>query len=517
MGGTLFGGVSVSYSGYGPPLGDTWTFVGGQWTNITSKLVVSPSPRDSAAATYDSAIHEVVLFGGSGSYGKLNDTWLFAGSEWVNITASLTVSPPARSNAMMTYDEGDGYVLLFGGAGADTSSGLFGDTWAFEGEEWVDLTTANSPPPRYQGMMADDVSDGYVLLFGGEIASGYTGDTWAFRGGIWTNFSSEITYGPQGEEDGAMTYDPITGTVLLVNSGLDVGLEFGGTRAEMWTWSKSTSFMPVSFLESGLPAGTSWSVTLNGVLESSTTSTIGFTEPNGTYSYSITPIAGYSTAYSGQVTVNGAPVSESVKFAQVTYAVALTESGLPSGTTWSVTMNGVAQTSAGPTIAFSEPNGSYSFSIGSVSGYTATPSSGSVTVDGAAVTESITFTAVPPSTYAVTFTESGLPGGTSWTVTLNGATESSTTSTIAFTEGNGSYSFSIGAVSGYTANPGSGSITVAGSSHSVAVYFTESSSSSPSSGFLGLPGNTGYYVIGGVAAVVVAGIAIAVVMRSKKR
>ncbi|MEM3327960.1 MAG: S53 family peptidase, partial [Thermoplasmata archaeon] len=46
-----------------------------------------------------------------------------------------------------------------------------------------------------------------------------------------------------------------------------------------------------------------------------------------------------------------------------------------------------------------------------------------------------------PTTYTVTFTESGLPSGTSWSVTFNSNTKSSTTNTISFTGiANGTYS-----------------------------------------------------------------------------
>ncbi|MCL4331907.1 MAG: S53 family peptidase, partial [Candidatus Thermoplasmatota archaeon] len=44
------------------------------------------------------------------------------------------------------------------------------------------------------------------------------------------------------------------------------------------------------------------------------------------------------------------------------------------------------------------------------------------------------------STYTVTFTESGLASGTSWSVTLGSSTKTSTTTTVSFTEPDGSYS-----------------------------------------------------------------------------
>ncbi|MGC8632141.1 MAG: DUF7619 domain-containing protein, partial [Thermoprotei archaeon] len=196
-----------------------------------------------------------------------------------------------------------------------------------------------------------------------------------------------------------------------------------------------------------------------------------FNEPAGTYQYSIGSVSGYTASpSSGSVTVSGT-TSEAIVFTKVsptTYPVTFTESGLPSGTTWSVTLNGNTQSSTTSTITFNEPAGTYQYSIGSVSGYTASPSSGSVTVSGT-TSEAIAFTQI---TYPVTFSESGLPSGTTWSVTLNGQTQSSTTSTITFNEPAGTYQYSIGSVSGYTSSPSSGSVTVSGTT-SEAIAFTQ--------------------------------------------
>ncbi|MGC8995451.1 MAG: S53 family peptidase [Thermoplasmata archaeon] len=80
-----------------------------------------------------------------------------------------------------------------------------------------------------------------------------------------------------------------------------------------------------------------------------------------------------------------------------------------------------------------------------------------------------------PATYTVTFTESGLSGITC-SVTFNGNTKSSTTSTISFAGiTNGTYSFSVGNVSGYTANPSSGTITVNGKNVNQNIQFIKNS------------------------------------------
>jgi len=77
------------------------------------------------------------------------------------------------------------------------------------------------------------------------------------------------------------------------------------------------------------------------------------------------------------------------------------------------------------------------------------------------------------ATYNATFTESGLPSGTSWYVHLNNCeTLSSTTSTISFTLVNDSYFYTIGQVYGYSSNLTSGQIMVSGNNVQVSVGFT---------------------------------------------
>ena len=72
------------------------------------------------------------------------------------------------------------------------------------------------------------------------------------------------------------------------------------------------------------------------------------------------------------------------------YTVTFSENGLPTGASWTVTLAGSKQSSFGA-ILFSEKNGTYSFAIFAMSGYTASPQNGTVTVNGGPVSETITF------------------------------------------------------------------------------------------------------------------------------
>jgi hypothetical protein len=238
------------------------------------------------------------------------------------------------------------------------------------------------------------------------------------------------------------------------------------------------SVYSVTFVESGLPASTNWSVDLNGSLVSANRSTIAFLEPNGSYPYLLSGNAGYhqiSIPYSGVVAVNGAAVDEILVYALVTYGVSFSESGLPAGLTWDLSVNGTAQsltTRAGTNLLpfMPEPNGTYAYSITGNAGYheSSIAYAGSFTVLAAAVLEPTEYAQV---TYTVTFTESGLPAGTSWSVTIGTATVGSTTTDLTFNEPNGTYSFHIGIVSGWETT-GLGSVTVSGANAGYGLPFT---------------------------------------------
>ena len=118
-----------------------------------------------------------------------------------------------------------------------------------------------------------------------------------------------------------------------------------------------------------------------------------------------------------------------------------------------------------------------------------------------------------PQYYNVTFTETGLPSGTSWSVTLNGQTESSTTSTIVFTGlSNGTYSYTVSSVSGYTLSPSSGSINIHGSNTSKSITFTHNpSKKSP----FKLSTIDIYAIIGAVVAIAAIGGAVMIIRRRR--
>jgi YVTN family beta-propeller protein len=197
-----------------------------------------------------------------------------------------------------------------------------------------------------------------------------------------------------GANPGGLAYDRACATTYVPN-------EFQSTVSMIYQAIPAPTY-PVTFAETGLPSGASWSVTLAGGLLTSTNGSLSTSEPNGSYAYSVAPVLGFDTTpASGSIPVQGQPVTLNITFAARLgpgqYSVTFEESGLPTSTSWGVTLNGVLRQSSSDAINFTEENGSLSFEVESVDGYTASPSMGSVDVNGTALSLSISFQTSPSS------------------------------------------------------------------------------------------------------------------------
>jgi len=212
---------------------ETWTYVSGYWTNITSSSS-PPPPRSGAAMTYDAKDGYVLLFGGSGGLTVGSDTWKYAGGTWTQLKP--TKSPPTRELQSMAYDAKDGYVVMYGGLGG--SGNAIGDTWTFAAGKWTRLNLiagTTAPEQRYSSSMAYDEKDGYIFLFGGFVyfkPQGYfiLNDTYTFSGGTWTRLS--ISYAPSPRDDAGLAYDASGGYLVLFG-----GDTLGGRVSDTWTYS----------------------------------------------------------------------------------------------------------------------------------------------------------------------------------------------------------------------------------------------------------------------------------------
>jgi hypothetical protein len=268
----------------------------------------------------------------------------------------------------------------------------------------------------------------------------------------------------------------------------------------------------VTFNETGLPSGASWTPAVFGFGIPGTGTSISFSLPNGVYNWSVTTIAGYATqTWSGSFTVSGAAVSVSIAFAQFTYPVTFFENGLPTGASWSVTAGGNTVTTTSYFLTAYLPNGTNAFTVTAPSGFVAQPASGGVLVSGAPATTVILFA----TEYTVTFTETGLPSGASWSVYFGTQTLTSTSSTITASSPNGTFGYGVAGPSGYFAPSGGGSVKVSGAAASVTVAFSPTSSSSGISSSTGLS-TLAYGLIGLFVVLTVIFLAVALMARGKK-
>ena len=166
---------------------ETWAWDGRGWTRL--QPAHSPPPLADAAAAYDPASRRVILFGGAAVHDNgaadavVADTWAWDGTDWTHLQPAT--HPSAREGAAMATDAVQGRAMLFGGTdGSPGASGatVFGDTWAWATNIWVQLHPAAAPSPRFLARMAYDPSRQQVVLFGGALNGSTDSDeVWVYR------------------------------------------------------------------------------------------------------------------------------------------------------------------------------------------------------------------------------------------------------------------------------------------------------------------------------------------------
>ncbi len=179
-----------------------------------------------------------------------------------------------------------------------------------------------------------------------------------------------------------------------------------------------------------------------------------------------------STNPNGSSTITG-PVNETASFnflnecsgymtyvcTNATYDYFFTETGLPTNTTWQVTLanqTASGNTSVSPVIAFSAGQGPYNFTVWNVPfnatwSYVGSPSFASPITALQGGTELVTFSLVPDSSLVsdVTFGVSGLPYGvSSWGLSLDGTSYGIPAAGSTFLLATGNYTLNASAVYG---------------------------------------------------------------------
>ena len=329
---------------------------------------------------------------------------------------------------------------------------------------------ANTTPPQtysISGLIAPAAGgSGATIKLSGTASASTTADgsgAFTFSGlsnGTYTLTPSRTGY----------TFSPTSQNVTVSGVNITSGVSFTATLTTNPTYSISGVITPAA-------GGSGATVTLSGAASASTTgdSSGAFTFTglsNGTYT--LTPSrTGYTFSPTSQnVTVNGANITTGVSFTATvttnpTFGISGTISPVAGGSGATVTLSGAASASttansSGSYTFTGLANGAYTVTPNRI-GYTYTPVSQAVTVNGANVT-GVNFTATAIPTYSISGTISPAAGGDLATVTLGGA--ASTTTTAGST---GNYTFTGLANGSYTVTPSDTGYTYAPVSQAVTV------------------------------------------------
>ncbi len=199
-----------------------------------------PSGRWGHASTYDTGRGATILFGGRTVPSFFGDTWQFKDGAWMQLP--LTVAPPARAHGALCHDPIRGHSLLFGGLPTgDVNGQLFGDTWLLSATGWTQANPANAPSPRIAHSMSYDSLRNRIVLFGGWSSNGPQGDTWEFDGANWLQNAAT---GPSARRGHAMAYDAQSGLTVLFGGNPSVQFDWHQLN-DTWTWN-GTAWLQIS-------------------------------------------------------------------------------------------------------------------------------------------------------------------------------------------------------------------------------------------------------------------------------
>ena len=227
----------------------------GHVTTAPFSLRVSPNPpwavvatqgppsREYAAMAYDSDRHVTVLFGGQISVPSgppvIGDTWEFDGTNWMQ--RFPITSPAPRSQAQMVYDSLRHRTVLFGGqVYTNLAFQFLEETWEWNGTNWQKIVTANVP--NWTALdpygACYDSEQGEMLAFGGITNGVRANQLWAYNGINWTQKTSTGT-NPVAQENTAMAFDSLRGVAVLLGANSQLPSTPYKSAGGVWEWDGS--------------------------------------------------------------------------------------------------------------------------------------------------------------------------------------------------------------------------------------------------------------------------------------
>lgn len=204
-------------------MNDAWAWTGTTWQLVSNSV---PNTGDGASACFDSFRDRVFLLPSNSSH-----PFEWDGVSWLPVVTSG--APPSRSSAAVAFDHARGCVVMHGGQG---SGGLLDDTWEWSGSSWQYKAQLSSGP--YSGrvshaMYFDSVRQRIVMIGGyGIVPTGpYTtglqpmAGEWEWDGIAWSYGGTA----PQGIAQAGVAFDTAR-NVAWVFGGVDTnGTSIGST------------------------------------------------------------------------------------------------------------------------------------------------------------------------------------------------------------------------------------------------------------------------------------------------
>jgi hypothetical protein len=332
---------------------------------------------------------------------------------------------------MLVSDPVSGCLVLYGGQSDNPNGGALGDTWLFCHDQWHRESVV-APGSTSDGAAAWDPVCSCVVLFGGANSGpNYVNSTSAtmayypptsMAGGPGRWVSWNVT--PPSEDwagvvDDMMAFDPSIEQLVLFGGACVNGLNCDGQAS-------NTTYV------------------LNG------SAWVALPNPVAPPPSRLAGTMAYNPAEDGILLFSGATDGTSA-------TGSLNDTWLFANGTWH-SLNG--QGLAPPARRYAA--GAYDLNCNCLVVYGGLNSSGTV------LNDTWEF-----GTYPVTLTEHGLTIGQTWSAEVGGITNRTTSTSMTFYLGNGTYAFGVATVTGYNATPASGRVTVNGIAGAIAITFAE--------------------------------------------
>lgn len=274
----MFGGFISRDDGAGANLfsDDTWLWDGATWT-LADTGGNNPSPRTGHRMVYDSALDEVVLYGGLSPQAEiLTDMWRWDGASWTEVPNNGL--KPIVQAFDMVYDTDRARIVLFGGEILleESKPLTTADLWLYNAASNVWERRINIPDPELDGQpiprahhrMVYDEARGETQMLGGIESSNYESaipsvpDAWAWNGTSWRRLdvgNSEPIKVPSYLRNYQLTWDTVNDAALLIGDESIWTVSNAGKRP-----AAVASFFVGDVLKAGQPVDLSLSATAGG-------------------------------------------------------------------------------------------------------------------------------------------------------------------------------------------------------------------------------------------------------------